>query len=82
MNSTCKGKRATEPDLDVVELAIVEVLELASQEGITVAEFIQMLDRGMRMSDFLSAIDEPRDLGQTIDIDTVKSRCLPGSYDS
>ena len=82
MNSTCKGKRATEPDRDVVELAIVEVLELASQEGITVAEFIQMLDRGMRVSDFLNAMTEPRDLGHTIDSDTVKSRCFPGSYDS
>ena len=82
MNSTCQGKRATEPDRDLVELAIGEVLQLASQQGITAAEFIQMLDRGMRMSDFLNAIDEPRDPGHTIDSDTVKSRRLPGSYDS
>jgi hypothetical protein len=42
-----------------------------------------MLDRGIRMSDFLNALAEPRDPGHTIDSDTVKSRChLPGSYDS
>ena len=82
IDSKSQRKRTTEPDRDLVELAIVEVLELANQQGITVAEFIQMLDRGMRMSDFLSAIDEPRDPGQTIDGDTVKSRCVPRSYDS
>jgi hypothetical protein len=83
MNSTCRRKRAIEPDRDLVESAIVEVLQLANQQGITVAEFIQMLDRGMRVSDFLNAMTEPRDPGHTIDSDTVKSRGhIPGSYDS
>ena len=81
MDSKSQRKRTTEPDRDLVESAIVEVLELANQQGITAAEFIQMLDRGMRMSDFLNAMAEPRDPDRTSDSDTVKSR-LTGNYDS
>jgi hypothetical protein len=33
-------------DRELVECAIVEVLEIAQRQGITVADFIQMLDSG------------------------------------
>ena len=81
MDSKSQRKRTTEPDRNLVESAIVEVLELANQQGITAAEFIEMLDRGMRMSDFLNAMAEPRDPDPTSDSDTAKSR-LTGNYDS
>ena len=46
-----------EPNREVVERAIVKVLEIAQLQGITPAEFIQMLDSGMPISDFLNAGD-------------------------
>jgi len=39
-----------------VECAIVELLGLAERQGITAADFIQMLDSGVQISDFLSAM--------------------------
>jgi hypothetical protein len=45
------------------------MLEMAGRQGITAAEFIQMLDSGMRVSDFLDTIDtinDGPDAGQTI----------------
>jgi hypothetical protein len=47
----------TEPDREFVERAIVEVLKVAQRQGITAANFLQMLDSGMRISDFLAAMD-------------------------
>lgn len=44
-----------EPDPEVVECAIIAVLEIAKRQGITVSDFIQMLDSGMQISDFLNA---------------------------
>jgi hypothetical protein len=44
-----------EPDQKIVECAIAEVLKIAHRQGITAADFIQMLDSGMRISDFLNA---------------------------
>jgi hypothetical protein len=46
-----------EPDRELVDCAIVEVLEIAQRQGITAADFIQILDSGVRMSDFLTAMD-------------------------
>ena len=46
-----------EPDPTLVERAIVKVLEIAQLEGITPDDFIQMLDSGMPISDFLNAAD-------------------------
>ena len=43
-----------EPDRKVVEYAIAEALKIAQRQGITAANFIQMLDSGMRISDFLN----------------------------
>jgi len=45
-----------EPNPELVECAIVEVLEIAQRQGITPADFIQLLDSGIRMSDFLAAL--------------------------
>jgi hypothetical protein len=39
-----------------VECAIVELLEIAQRQGITPADFIQLLDSGMHISDFLAAM--------------------------
>ena len=67
MNNT--GQPA-QPNRGFVECAIVEVLEIAQRQGITAADFVQMLDSGMRISDFLTAMDLT-DASQTIDWDTV-----------
>jgi hypothetical protein len=58
------------PNRDIVECAIVEVLEIARRHGIAPADFVRLLDSGMRMSDFLTAMDLT-DAGQTIDWDAV-----------
>jgi hypothetical protein len=55
-----------------VECAIVELLDIARRQGITPADFIQLLDSGMQISDFLAAMKLERndfrltrgDLGQ------------------
>ena len=49
-------RQPEEPNPKVVERAIVEVLEIAQRQGITPAEFIQLLDAGMQISDFLAAM--------------------------
>jgi hypothetical protein len=54
MNSDIKESR--EPSPELVECAIVEVLAIAQCQGITPADFIQLLDSGIRMSDFLAAL--------------------------
>ena len=61
-----------EPKPEVVECAIVELLDIARRQGITPADFIQLLDSGMQISDFLAAMKLERndfrskrgDLGQ------------------
>ena len=49
-------RQPAEPKPEVVECAIVELLEMAQCQGITPADFIQLLDSGMRISDFLAAM--------------------------
>jgi hypothetical protein len=46
-----------EPDAELVERAIIKLLEIAQLQGITPADLIQMLDSGMPISDFLNAAD-------------------------
>ncbi|HXO35855.1 MAG TPA: hypothetical protein VN901_26245 [Candidatus Acidoferrales bacterium] len=41
-----------EPNPELVECAIVEVLEIAQRQRITPADFIQLVDSGIRISDF------------------------------
>ncbi len=59
-----------EPDRKVVEYAIAEVLEIAQGQGITAANFIQMLESGMPISDFLNAMNGCRNAGHPISRDT------------
>jgi hypothetical protein len=49
-------REPAEPKPQVVQCAIVELLELAQQQGITPVDLIQLLDSGMRISDFLAAM--------------------------
>jgi hypothetical protein len=60
-----------EPDPELVLSALVKVLEMAGRQGITQAEFIQMLESGMRISDFLRAMDGCTEAGCDIDLRTV-----------
>ena len=69
MNNIGQHKPPAEPDQELVERAIVRVLEIAQQQGITSADFIQMLDSGLRISDFLNAMNVFTDTGYTIDRD-------------
>jgi hypothetical protein len=62
--------QSEQPNRDDIECAIVEVLEIAQRHGITPADFVRLLDSGIRMSDFLTAMDLT-DASQTIDWDTV-----------
>ncbi len=71
MNNIGQPKPPAEPDPELVERAIVKVLEIAQRQGITTADFIQMLDSGMRISDFLNATDVFTNAGFTIVPDTV-----------
>ncbi|MFY9559816.1 MAG: hypothetical protein WAQ52_06250 [Terriglobales bacterium] len=71
MNNIGQHKQPAEPNRDLVERAIVKVLEIAHRQGISAADFIQMLDSGMRISDFLNAIDVFTNAGHSVDGDTV-----------
>jgi hypothetical protein len=59
-----------EPKLEVVECAIVELLELAQRQGLTPADFIQLLDSGMRIRDFLAALTPLASTNHSIDCDS------------
>jgi len=57
MNNIGQYNPPPEPDREPVESAIIEVLKIAQSRGIDVVGFIQMLDSGMQISDFLNAMD-------------------------
>jgi len=57
MHNIGQYKPGSEPDREVVERAILKVLEIAGHQGITAADFIKMLDSGLQLSDFLNASD-------------------------
>ena len=69
MNNLGQHKPLEEPDRELVERAIVRVLEIAQHHGITSADFIQMLDSDIRISDFLNAMNVFTNDG-TIDCDS------------
>lgn len=71
MNSLRQPK---EPKAEVVEYAIVELLEIAQRQGITPADFIQLLDSGMLISDFLAALTPLRNANDSIDCGSYKAR--------
>jgi hypothetical protein len=49
-------RQPAEPKREVVECAIVELLEIAKRQGIAAADFIQLLDSGMQIPEFLAAM--------------------------
>jgi hypothetical protein len=51
-------RQPAEPKPEVVQCAIVKLLEMARRQGITPVDFIQLLDSGMRISDFLAAMKQ------------------------
>ena len=66
-------KGFAEPDREFVERAIVRVLEIAQCQGITPEDFIQMLDSGMRISDFLNVapvFTDGHTIGYTVKLDS------------
>ncbi len=70
MNNIGQHTTPAEPDRELVEHAIVRVLEIAQHQGITSADFIQMMDSGIRISDFLNAMNVFTNAGYTIDCDS------------
>jgi hypothetical protein len=60
-------RQPAEPKPEVVECAIVELLEIAQRQGLTPADFIQLLDSGMRISDFLAAMTPFANANDSID---------------
>ena len=69
MNNIGQNEPPAEPDRELIEHAIVRVLEIAQHRGITSADFIQMMGCGIRISDFLNAMNVFTDTGYTIDCD-------------
>jgi hypothetical protein len=63
-------QQPAEPEPEVVECAIVELLEIAQRQGITPADFIQLLDSGMPISDFLAALTPQANASNSIDCDS------------
>jgi len=51
-------RQPAEPKPEVVQCAIVELLEMAQRQGITPVDFIQLLDSGMHIADFLAAMTQ------------------------
>jgi hypothetical protein len=58
------------PKPELVECAIVELLDIAERQGITPADFIHLLDSGMQVSDFLAAMNPLASGKRTLDGDS------------
>ena len=68
MNNLVQHKPPAEPDQELVERALVErAIEIAHYHGITSSDFLQMMDSGVRISDFLNAMNMFTDTDYTID---------------
>jgi hypothetical protein len=63
-------RQPAEPKPELVECAIVELLDIAQRQGITPADFIQLLDSGMPISDFLAALTPQANANNSIDCDS------------
>ena len=63
-------RQPAEPNPEVVECAIVELLEIAQRQGITPGDLIQLLDSGMQISDFLAAMTPYANADNSIDCDS------------
>jgi len=62
-------RQPAEPKPEVVECAIVELLEIAQRQGTNPTDFIQLLDSGMHISDFLAALTPHANANNSIDCD-------------
>ncbi len=69
MNNIGQNRPPAEPDRELVECAIAKVLEIAERQGISASDLIQMMDAGMRMSDFLNAMNVSANADHAIDRD-------------
>jgi hypothetical protein len=63
-------RQPAEPKRELVECAIVELLGIAERQGITAADFIQLLDSGMQISDLLTAMKLLENGNCTVDCDS------------
>jgi len=63
-------RQPAEPEPELVQCAIVELLEIAQRQGLTPADFIQLLDSGMRIPDFLAALTPMANANDGIDCDS------------
>jgi hypothetical protein len=63
-------RQPSEPKPELVECAIVELLDIAERQGITSADFIHLLDSGMQISDFLAAMNPLEHSKRTLDCDS------------
>jgi hypothetical protein len=63
-------RKPAEPKPEFVECAIVELLEIAQRQGITPADFIQLLDSGVHISDFLAAMTPLANVNPSRDCDS------------
>ena len=63
-------RQPAEPKPEVVQCAIVELLEMAERQGITPVDLMQLLDSGMRVSDFLAAMTPLANAHNSIDCDS------------
>jgi hypothetical protein len=63
-------RKPAEPKVELVECAIVELLEMAQRQGITPADFIQLLDSGVHISDFLAAMTPLANVNPSRDCDS------------
>ena len=63
-------RQPAEPKPELVECAIVELLDIAERQGITSADFIHLLDSGMQISDFLAALNPLEHSKRTLGCDS------------
>jgi hypothetical protein len=63
-------RQPAEPKPELVECAIVDLLDKAERQGITPADFIHLLDSGMQISDFSAAMNLLENSERTLDCDS------------
>jgi len=61
------SRQPAEPKPDLMLCALAELLEIAQGQGITPADFMQLLDSGMHISDFLAAMSPRANAKNSID---------------
>jgi hypothetical protein len=63
-------REPAEPKPELVECAILELLDVAERQGITPTDFVHLLDSGMQVSDFLAAMNPLKNSKRTVDCDS------------